>query len=123
MKNIVDFIKEEMAARGMTYDLLAEKAGMSKQNLWDKMNKRVRPNFGNVKKILEGMGYELLIEKKEDEEESDREGMQELAFFEIAEEEQVSYDAVENLLSAVGYELKLKTHKNEKNVKKGIDTY
>lgn len=123
MKNIVDFIKEEMSARGMTYDLLAEKAGMSKQNLWDKMNKRVRPNFGNVKKILEGMGYELLIEKRADEEHFGREGMQELAFFEIAEEEQVSYDAVENLLSAVGYELKLETHKNEKNVKKGIDTY
>ena len=52
MTNIVDFIKEEMSKRGMTYDLLAEKAGMSKQNLWDKMNKRVRPNFGNVKKIL-----------------------------------------------------------------------
>lgn len=122
MKNIVDFIKEEMAARGMTYDLLAEKAGMSKQNLWDKMNKRVRPNFGNVKKILEGMGYELEIEKKEVTDYYG-EGMRKRMFFEIAEEEQVSYDAVENLLSAVGYELKLKTHKNEKNVKKGIDTY
>lgn len=122
MKNIVDFIKEEMSARGMTYDLLAEKAGMSKQNLWDKMNKRVCPNFGNVKKILEGMGYELEIEKKEVTDYYG-EGMRKRMFFEIAEEEQVSYDAVENLLSAVGYELKLKTHKNEKNVKKGIDTY
>lgn len=122
MKNIVDFIKEEMSARGMTYDLLAEKAGMSKQNLWDKMNKRVRPNFGNVKKILEGMGYELEIEKKEVIDYYG-EGMRKRMFFEIAEEEQVSYDAVENLLSAIGFELKLKTHKNEKNVKKGIDTY
>lgn len=122
MKNIVDFIKNEMSERGMTYDLLAERAGMSKQNLWDKMNKRVCPNFGNVKKILEGLDYELEIEKKE---EADYYGdeMRKLVFFEIAEEEQVSYDAVEKLLSAVGYELKLKTHKNEKNVKEGIDTY
>lgn len=122
MKNIVDFIKEEMSARGMTYDLLAEKAGMSKQNLWDKMNKRVCPNFGNVKKILEGLDYELTIEKKEVADYYG-EGMRKLLFFETAEKEQVSYDTVENLLSAVGYELKIKTHKNEKNVKKGIDTY
>ena len=35
MPNIVEFIKKEMSNRGMTYDILAEKCGMSKQNLWD----------------------------------------------------------------------------------------
>lgn len=122
MINIVDFIKEEMSKRGMTYDLLAEKAGMSKQNLWDKMNKRVRPNFGNVKKILGGMDYELEIAKKEEKETNLDADMKEV-FFEVAEEEQVSYEVIETLLAAVGYKLELKTHKNEENVKKGIDTY
>ena len=64
MPNIVDFIKKEMSARGMTYDVLAEKCGMTKQNVWDKLNKRAQPNFGNVKRILEGLGNELSIEKK-----------------------------------------------------------
>ena len=57
MKNIIDFIKSEMAARGMSYEQLAVYAGMSRQNLWDKMNKRVQPNFGNVRKILSGLDY------------------------------------------------------------------
>ena len=39
MQNSVEFIKEEMSNRGMTYDLLAEKAGTTRQNLWTKLNK------------------------------------------------------------------------------------
>ena len=52
MQNIVEFIKEEMSNRGMTYDLLAEKVGTSRQNLWLKLNKNTRPNFETIKKIL-----------------------------------------------------------------------
>ena len=121
MPNIVDFIKKEMSARGMTYDVLAEKCGMTKQNVWDKLNKRAQPNFGNVKRILEGLGYELSIEKKAD---GTREVEADLKkFFEVAELEQVSYDSIESLLMAMGYDLKMQTQHNEQNVKKGIDTY
>ena len=114
MPNIVEFIKKEMSDRGMTYDILAEKCGMSKQNLWDKLNKRNQPNFGNVRRILEGLGYEISIEKKYAVQ-ADIE-----QFFEMAEMEQVSYDCIEDLLAAMGYELKLKTlNKFELKVKKG----
>ena len=52
MQNIVEFIKEEMSKRGMTYDLLAERMGTTRQNLWTKLNKNTRPNFETVRKIL-----------------------------------------------------------------------
>ena len=111
MPNIVDFIKKEMSARGMTYDVLAEKCGMTKQNVWDKLNKRAQPNFGNVKRILEGLGYEIFIGKKMDAGDSVQADIEQ--FFEVAELEQVSYDCIEDLLAAMGYELKMKTHQNE----------
>ncbi len=121
MPNIVEFIKKEMSDRGMTYDILAEKCGMSKQNLWDKLNKRTQPNFGNVRRILGGLGYEISIGKKMDVGDPVQEDIEQ--FFEVAELEQVSYDCIEDLLAAMGYELKMKTQQNEENVKKGIDTY
>ena len=64
MQNIVEFIKEEMSNRGMTYDLLAEKVGTSRQNLWLKLNKNTRPNFETIKKILSALDYDLKVEKK-----------------------------------------------------------
>lgn len=118
---IIEFIKQEMASRGMSYEQLAAEAGMSKQNLWDKLNKRTQPNFGNVRKILAGLDFEITIEKKVDGMEPVQADLEQ--FFEIAELEQVSYDCIEGLLFAMGYEIKMKTHKNEEKVKKGIDTY
>lgn len=107
MQNIIQFIKNEMSDRGMTYEFLAAQCGMSKQNLWDKLNKRVQPNFGNVRKILAGLGYDLTIEKKLGEAEPVKADLEE--FFEIAELEQVSYDCIEDLLAAMGYELQMNT--------------
>ena len=105
---IVEFIKSEMEKRGMTYDQLAVCSGMSKQNLWDKLNKRVAPNFGNVKKILGGLNYSLTIERSADA--AEVVGDENLEkFFQVADEEQVSYECVEKLLAAMGYELKLET--------------
>lgn len=121
MPNIVEFIKKEMSDRGMAYDILAEKCGMSKQNLWDKLNKRTQPNFGNVRRILEGLGYEISIGKKMDAGDPVQADIEQ--FFEVAELEQVSYDCIEDLLAAMGYELKMETQQNEENVKRGIDTY
>lgn len=121
MSNIVEFIKSEMVARGMTYEVLAEKSGMTRQNLWDKLNKRTQPNFGNVRRVLEGMGYELCIEKKMDGTWSAEANLEQ--FFEVAELEQVSYDCIKELLEAMGYVLQMKTQQNEESVKKGIDSY
>lgn len=64
MQNIVEFIKEEMSNRGMTYDLLAERVGTTRQNLWTKLNKNTRPNFETVRKILAALDYDLVVEKK-----------------------------------------------------------
>ena len=64
MQNIVEFIKEQMSTRGMTYDLLAERVGTTRQNLWTKLNKNTRPNFETVRKILAALDYDLVVEKR-----------------------------------------------------------
>lgn len=120
MQNIVDFIKKEMSDRGMTYDLLAEKVGTSRQNLWLKLNKNTRPNFETVRKILAALDYDLVIEK----EKISDPGEKEIAdFFASTDEEQVSYECIQKLFATMGYSMKIKTHKIEKNVKEGIDNY
>lgn len=114
--DIKEFIKQEMQVREMSYEQLASYIGVTRQNLWDKLNKRAQPNFGNVRKILEGLDYDIVIVKKTvDSANRGREFMERIG------EEQISYEAVEELLSPLGYELKLVTHKNEKNVNIGID--
>lgn len=121
MQNIVEFIKEEMSNRGMTYDLLAEKVGTSRQNLWLKLNKNTRPNFETIKKILLALDYDLKVEKKEEAADPGEKEFE--AFLESTYEEQVSYECVQALLATMGYALKIKTQKNEENVKQGIDNY
>ncbi|MCD7866819.1 MAG: helix-turn-helix domain-containing protein [Clostridiales bacterium] len=119
--NITEFIKTKMDEQGITYEQLAAEAGVgSRQNLWDKLNRREQPNFGTVKKILAGLGYDIVIQK--DPEATEDVGDRNLArFFQVANEEQVSFDCVEKLLGTMGYEIILKTHYNEKTVKRGID--
>ena len=46
MKDIIEFIKDDMEARGITCGLLSKKFGTSRQNLWMKLNKNTRPNSG-----------------------------------------------------------------------------
>ncbi|MCJ7861207.1 MULTISPECIES: helix-turn-helix domain-containing protein [unclassified Blautia] len=121
MQNIVEFIKEEMSNRGMTYDLLAEKVGTSRQNLWLKLNKNTRPNFETIKKILSALDYDLKVEKKEETADPGEKEFE--AFLGSTYEEQVSYECVQALLATIGYALKIKTQKNEENVKEGIDNY
>lgn len=112
MQNIVEFIKKEMADRGMTYDLLAEKVGTSRQNLWLKLNKNSRPNFETVRKILAALDYDLVVEKKKDAADP---GEKEIAdFFASTDEEQVSCECIQALFATMGYSLELKTHKIEK---------
>lgn len=96
MQNIVEFIKEEMSNRGMTYDLLAEKAGTTRQNLWTKLNKNTRPNFETVRKILAALDYDLVVEKKKGAADP---GEKEIAdFFASTDEEQVSYECVQGIV-------------------------
>ena len=120
MQNIVEFIKKEMSDRGMTYDLLAEKVGTSRQNLWMKLNRNTSPNFEAVRKILAALDYDLIVEKKECDQDTEEKKIAD--FFESTDEEQVSYEFVQKLFATMGYSLKLKTHKIEENVKKGIYT-
>ena len=117
--DIISFIEEEMSKKEMTYDMLAKKIGTSRQNLWMKLNQKKRPNFGTIRKILSGLDIDLIIENKRNAEETSEEDV--ASFFEIADNEQVSYIAIEAFLSALGYTLKMDARKMSKNVKIGVD--
>ncbi len=105
MQNIVDFIKKEMSARGMTYDQLAQYMGATRQNMWIKLNVVHCPNFETVKKMLAALEIEPDVQRKGG---SGPEGLDKEALFGCLEEEQVSYEVFERILDALGYEVVLK---------------
>ena len=111
MMDIISFIEEEMSKKEMTYDMLAKRIGTSRQNLWMKLNQKKRPNFGTIRKILSGLDIDLIIENKRNAGEPSEEDV--ASFFEIVDNEQVSYIAIEAFLSALGYTLKMDARKNE----------
>ena len=57
------------------------------------------------------MGSEMCIRDRRNAEETSEEDV--ASFFEIADNEQVSYIAIEAFLSALGYTLKMDARKNE----------
>ena len=105
--DIMDKIRSWMHDEELTYEELGKRIGWTRQNLWLKMNKSVCPNFDTVRKIAEAMGYEMTVSPMDDY--SGVVNLQEL--YATAEEQQVSFEVVEDLLNAIGYEVQfVKTH-------------
>ena len=86
----------------LTYEELAKRNGWTRQNLWLKMNKSVCPNFDTVRKIAEAMGRQMEVIPKDDF--TGEVDLKEL--YATAEDQQVSFDVVEELLNAIGYEVR-----------------
>lgn len=99
--NIMDKIRGWMQEEELTYEELATRIGWSRQNLWLKMNKSVCPNFDTVRKIAEAMGHEMTVRPLD--EVPAEVNLQDL--YAVAEEQQVSFDVIEEMLRAIGYEL------------------
>ena len=104
---IMDKIRSWMQEEDLTYEELGKRIGQTRQNIWTKMNKSVCPNFDTVRKIAEALGYEMTVNPMDDY--SGVVNLQEL--YATAEEQQVSFEVVEDLLNAIGYEVQfVKTH-------------
>ena len=99
--NIIERIRNWMQEDELTYEEVASRIGWSRQNLWIKLNKSQYPNFDTIRKVLEAMGKELIV-KPIDQAPAEID-LQKL--YEVAEDQMVSFDVVEKLMNAIGYEL------------------
>lgn len=57
---IVDFIINEIDKRGMTQQKAAELCGMTRQALWDTLDKH-NPRFNTVERILRSLGMVIVL--------------------------------------------------------------
>ena len=98
----VDFIIKHIEEHNLNQTQAAEIAGMSRQNFWDKLNNR-NPRFNTMTVIIDRFGYKLHIVRKDGKpiEFPDND------FFEAASKGNLVYDAVESIVSSMGYELKI----------------
>lgn len=98
---IQDTIKEYMEAHHLTYEEVARTIGTTRQNLWRKLNRRKAPEFGGVKEVLGALGFQMKVEKVE-------EGRTSLDFERLLSSEAmegISYEAMEDLVRSLGYEI------------------
>lgn len=102
---IQEQIKQYMSDNGISYESAADDMGWSKQNLWDKLNNRVSPNFDTMMTILDGLKARLVITDLTMGIHISDETIQKLLI--AAANEKVSYDCVAKLLEALGFETEI----------------
>lgn len=98
----VDFIVKHIEEHNMTQTEAAAVAGMSRQNLWDKLNNR-NPRFNTMTRIIDAFGYQLHVVRKDGKPVEFREA----DFFAAAEKENLYYDSLEAILVSMGYMLEI----------------
>lgn len=100
--NVTEFIVNLIEEQGMTKTEAANICGMSRQNLWDKLNNR-NPRFRSVYKILRSFGYNVeVLPIGENQHVPDQE-----AFIASAEKENLPFDSMERILLAMGYKINI----------------
>ena len=58
--DIIEKFKQYMLDNGITYEEAAKRIGWTRQNLWYKLNVGVSPTYGTIKKIADGLGFEII---------------------------------------------------------------
>lgn len=95
----VDIIVREIESRGISQNKAAEICGMTRQRLWDVLDKR-NPRFRTMKKIMEAFGFQIcLIDKESGMIRGEKETSE---FLKACEEENVPYDSIVRILGSVG---------------------
>ncbi|MBO6270313.1 MAG: helix-turn-helix transcriptional regulator [Clostridium sp.] len=97
---VSDLIALEIERQGMSQQMAAALCGMTRQRLWDILDKR-NPHFRTVERIMAGLGYAIVLEKKTD----FFDPKDQAAFLETCRTENPMFDSLVRILDAVGYEL------------------
>ena len=101
---IMEKVRAWMEEEDLTYEELGKRIGWSKQNLWRMMHVGTCPNFESVVKVAKALGYEMTVSQNDD-----FTGVVDLEeLYRRVEEQQVSFDVVEDLLNAIGYDVQFK---------------
>ncbi len=107
----VEIITAEIEKRKLSQQAAAKLCGMTRQRLWDVLEKR-NPRFCTMEKIMGGFGYEVaLIDKATGEEIQNQEAEM---FVRQCSSENVAYDSIVRILDTLGYVVTLKkTHSSD----------
>nr|DAG03510.1 MAG TPA: Helix-turn-helix XRE-family like protein [Siphoviridae sp. ctVOP12] len=96
------YIREVMEEQGITQAELARKIGISRQGIWDTLDRK-NPNFATIRTIFNALGLEIAV-KRMDGKPLDFD-MNEL--FNVLKEDIVGYERVESILNVIGYKLEV----------------
>ena len=104
MTDYKNVIKRWMAEGGVTFDELGNRLGCSANAVWVKVNKGKKdPQYDGIVKIANALGYKETLEKVRD-----IENPEISKFMTVAEQQRISFSAVEELLSCLGYKITFK---------------
>lgn len=99
---VADKIVKIIDDRGMTQQEAADLVGISRQNLWDKLN-RNNPRFRSVTLILDKLGYKLQIVACDGMgAEFDGEKL-----LEVFEQENLLYESAEKIVKVIDHDMKI----------------
>lgn len=97
---VSDMIALELERQGLSQQKAATLCGMTRQGLWDVMNKR-NPHFRTVERVMGALGYGILLEKKTD----FFDPKDQAPFLEACRKENPMFDSLVRILDTVGYEI------------------
>ena len=100
--DIIEKFKQYMLDNGITYEEAAKRIGWTRQNLWYKLNVGVSPTYGTIKKIADGLGFEIRLTQ---------DGKPDLTKLEdIAadtEDDSARFIIIEHVINSMGYSLEI----------------
>lgn len=97
---VCDMIASEIERQNLSQQKAAEMCGMTRQRLWDVLDKR-NPHFRTVERIMAALGYGILLEKKD----AFFDPKEQAPFLEVCRKENPMFDSLVRILDTVGYEL------------------
>lgn len=100
--NAVDFILGVIEEKGLTQTEAARICGMSRQNLWDKLNNG-NMRFQSMYRILKAFGFKVEVLPIGDAKPISDQGL----FITVAENENIPYESMERILEAIGYRINI----------------
>lgn len=101
-KELTQLIDEPMLDNGITYEEAAKRIGWTRQNLWYKLNVGVSPTYGTIKKIADGLGFEIRLTQDG---KPDITKLEDIAA--DTEDDSARFIIIEHVINSMGYSLEI----------------
>lgn len=100
--DIIEKFKQYMLDNGITYEEAAKRIGWTRQNLWYKLNVGVSPAYGTIKKIADGLGFEIKLTQDG---KPDITKLEDIAA--DTEDDSARFIIIEHVINSMGYSLEI----------------